>query len=106
MLDPWTFNALLQGQCEESNLSRWFNSIRQNWKILLRVPLFKMLLMATRATRFYVDIIIDSIVLYNIIIAIGGFGIILENLTSFQSTVSPLPNLEYLINVLHKLLIF
>ena len=97
MLDPWTFNALLQGQCEESKLSYWFNSVRQNLKRVLffslpRVPLFKMLLMATRATRFYVDIIIDSIVLYNIIIAIGGFGIIFENLTSFQSAVSPLPN--------------
>ena len=59
---------------------------------MLRKSTVKMFLMATRATRFYVDIIIDSIVLYNIIIAIGGFGIILENLTSFQSTVSPLPN--------------
>ena len=41
--------------------------------------------MALRAIQFYTDMIIDSIVVYNIVIALGGLGLIFENITSFQS---------------------
>ena len=36
----------------------------------------------------YLDIIIDSFVLQSVITALGGFDIIITNITSFQSTVS------------------
>ena len=36
----------------------------------------------------YVDMIIDYTIFYYVVVALGGFTIIIENITSFPSTVS------------------
>ena len=36
----------------------------------------------------YVDMIIDYTIFYYVVVALGGFTIIFENITSFPSTVS------------------
>ena len=37
---------------------------------------------------YYLDMIVDGIVLHEVIVALGGFQLIVDNITSFPATVS------------------
>ena len=37
---------------------------------------------------YYLDMIVDGIVLHEVIVALGGFQLIFDNITSFPATVS------------------
>ena len=56
---------------------------------------FSVALMAIKGPfALYVDMIIDYTIFYYVVLALGGFKIIIENITSFPSTVSTLQAME------------
>ena len=66
----------------------WMPSFIINWQFF-RVSFFKVALMAfTGPFLYYLDMIVDGIVLHEVIVALGGFQLIVDNITSFPATVS------------------
>ena len=63
---------------------------------------FSVALMAIKGPfALYVDMIIDYTIFYYVVLALGGFKIILENITSFPSTVSTLQTMKGFLNGIH-----
>ena len=59
------------------------------FKLSPRVPVLKVAWLAlTKPFMFYLDVILDMVILQTVIVALGGISIIVENITSFTSTVS------------------
>ena len=65
-----------------------------------RISFFNVAFMAVRGPfSMYVDMIIDYTIFYYVVVALGGFKIIIENITSFPSTVSIVLDVKILIHV-------
>ena len=98
VLNQTSWNSKIKIENWESE-SIWKDKVLKIWlfsnllqfiySLSFRVPIFKIILLAVRGPFFfYLDLIVDSIVLYHVIVALGGFTVIFENIKSFPSTVS------------------